>query len=181
VTPSLVLAVLLIVPVPAQGPNAGKPSPLKDALTQIVDAVNKEGEIHYTMVARKVRTGETSKEEYVVQTHNATYDEKACSITVEGFMSRDGKEQSKGSAETHLRELSALAVKSQKQLIDERTARAGVSDWKGTVTPDSYGLQMLSNGRMSGILFFHKEETANAVAGHVARATSLCGGPRLLP
>jgi hypothetical protein len=154
---------------------------LAATLKLIQDKINEQGEIRYTMVSENPARGVRIENKYAVQTGHAVFDAGACTLTVEAHMIQDGKVQSRGRDTVRLRDVTALIVKTQSRLIRERTAMAGVTGWKGTVTPESYALETLHRGRMSGLLFFRTEATANQVAEAVARATKLCGGTAMMP
>jgi hypothetical protein len=80
----------------------------------------------------------------------------------------------------YIRDVTALVVQTQSRLIRQKTARMGIAGWVGKVFPESYVLQTMHSGRVSGMFFFRTQETANQMADAVARATKLCGGRALL-
>ena len=185
----LTLACLIVLAAGAQGQaSAGATAKASGAsddraatLKLIQDKINEQGEIRYTMVSENSRTGAKIENKYAVQTGHAVADPRTCTLTVEAHMAQDGKMQSHGRDTLRLADVTALAVKSQSRLISERTARAGVTGWKGKVTPESYALETLHRGRMSGLFFFRTQETANQVADAVSRAIRLCGGKMMMP
>ena|SRR5882724_132376 len=55
--------------------------------------------------------------------------------------------QSQGSTIARLRDVTPLAVKTQTQLINEKTAKMGVTGWnKRKVTPETYAFQVVRSG-----------------------------------
>jgi hypothetical protein len=164
-------------PAKASGDSKDRAATLK----LIQDKINEQGEIRYTMVSENPGRGVKIENKYAVETGHAVADPQACTLTVEAHMSQDGKMQSHGRDTLRFADVTALIVKSQSRLIRERTAMAGVTGWKGTVTPESYALETLHRGRMSGVFFFRTQETANLVADAVSRAVKLCGGNAMMP
>ena len=166
---------------PTKASTSTSTNDLAATLKLIQDRINEQGEIRYTMISENSARGVKIENKYAVLTGHAVADAGTCTLTFSGYMKQDGKVQSQGRDTLRFRDITALAVKSQTWLIGRRTAMAGVTGWKGKVSPESYGLQTMHHGRMSSLFFFHKEETANQVAEAMSRATKLCGGIAMLP
>ena len=166
-----------VQPVKPPGPD----NDLAATLKLIQDKINEQGEIRYTMVSENPARGVKIENKYAVKTGDAMADANACTLTFSAYMTQDGKVQSHGRDTVRLRDITALAVKSQSWLIGERTAMAGVTEWKGKISPESYALKTVRHGRTSGLFFFHTEDAANKVAEAMSRATKLCGGIAMMP
>ena len=80
----------------------------------------------------------------------------------------------------HFREITQLTVRAQSQLIDEKTTKAGVSGWKGKITPENYVVQSFHDGISSGMFFFRDRETAELVAKAMSSAVEQCGGKKVV-
>jgi hypothetical protein len=170
------------------GQNQGPASPtfpgdsrtLYATVKAIQDKVNAQGEIRYLVVSQNPAKRETAEDHYAVQTR-VVADAASCSLQVSGRMAREGKIQSQGSTTVRLRDVTALAVKTQTHLINEKTARMGVTGWKGKVTPETYALQLFRSGTLAGMFFFRDSPTADLVATNMSRAIELCGGAKVMP
>jgi hypothetical protein len=155
-------------------------SPLHEAVKEIQNKVNEQGEIRYVVISQNLVKGETVEKRYTVETH-VVANAVACTLQISAHLTRDGQVQSHGRTTVQLREATTLAIKTETQLINERTARAGVRGWKGKVTPENYVLQVFRSGTLAGIFFFHDSQTADLVAMDMSRAIELCGGIRVMP
>jgi hypothetical protein len=161
--------------------KAGDNKDLAATLKLIQNKINEQGEIRYTLVSENPGKGLRIKNKYAMQTGKALVDVSACTISVEAHMFKDGKLQTRGRDTVNVRDVTAMTVKSQTRMVREKTARVGISGWKGTVTPESYSLELRSHGRISGVFFFRTEEAANQVADAVGRTTRLCAGKSMTP
>jgi hypothetical protein len=180
------LAILLLVfaswamaQTSAQKPPADNKN-VTEALKVIQGKINEQGEIRYTMVSENAAKKLKVENKYAVQSGQALIDAAACTISVDVHMTKDGKTQTHGRDTVYIRDVTALVVQTQSRLIRQKTARMGIAGWVGKVSPESYVLQTMHSGRVSGMFFFRTEETANQTADAVARATKLCGGRALL-
>jgi hypothetical protein len=61
----------------------------------------------------------------------------------------NGKTQRQGHTAIPFREVTRIAVKSQTEAIDERSARAGVTEWKGKITPENYVVETFHSDTLS--------------------------------
>jgi hypothetical protein len=177
------LVVLIAMPlavVAAQ--NTSSPSPKSGSVTLaatlklIQDKVNSQGEIRYTMISENTVQGGSVEDQYAVETSGTVADPQSCSIQVNARMSMNGKTQRQGRATVPLRDLTNVIVRTQSQLIEDRTARAGVTGWKGTIKPESYAIQTFQNNDLYGMFFFRDEDSAKLVAKSITQAIQLCGG-----
>ncbi len=75
--------------------------------------------------------------------------------------------------------MTGIAVKSQTEAINEKSARAGVDAWTGKVAPESYMVQTFHSGALSAILFFRELATAEEVAKAIRRVVEQCGGEKV--
>ncbi|HLK07744.1 MAG TPA: hypothetical protein VKV30_07380 [Candidatus Angelobacter sp.] len=185
-TPAILCAIALAACAMAQRPaaspaKAGDNKELAATLKLIQDKINEQGEIHYTVISENLSKGIKIENKYAMQTGKAVVDVSACTLSVEAHMSKDGKLQTRGRDTVNVRNVTAMTVKSQTRMIREKTARMGVTGWKGTIVPESYSLELMSRGRISGVFFFRTQESANQVADAVVRATKLCGGISMMP
>ena len=128
------------------------------------------------MISENTIQGSSEEDQYAVETSHAVADPRSCTLQVDAHMSLNGKTQKQGRMGVGFRDITALRVKTQTQAIDERTAKAGVTGWKGRVVPESYIVQTFQGGNLSGIFFFRDEGTANRVAESISQAIRLCGG-----
>jgi hypothetical protein len=151
---------------------------LSPTLKLIQDKVNEQGEIRYTMTSKNTLSGETVQDKYAVETSNATADSRSCTLQVDARMVLNGKTQTQGRPVVQLREITSVTVKTQSQAIEERTAQAGVTQWKGNISPESYIIQAFQSGNLSGVFFFREQETANLVAKNISHVIELCGGKK---
>lgn len=156
--------------------NGSDESSLSSALKLIQDRVNKQGEIRYTMTSKNTASGETVQDKYVVETSNAVADVSSCSLRVDAHMTLNGKTQAQGRPVVSLRNTDSVIVKSQSQAIEEKTKQAGVTQWTGKISPESYIVQAFQSGALEGMFFFRDQETANLAAKDISRAVELCGG-----
>jgi hypothetical protein len=92
----------------------------------------------------------------------------------------NGTTQSQGRAAIPFRDITRLAVKTQTQIIQERTMRMGMKSWAGHITPESYVIQAFRSGSLVGMLFFRDRDQAEAVAKAMSRATESCSGKKPL-
>jgi hypothetical protein len=158
-------------------PSSAKsgPSTLATTLKQIQDKVNAQGEIRYTMISENSVQGGSAEDQYAIETSGAVADPRSCSIQVDVRMSMNGKTQSQGRATVPFRDLTDVDVRKQSQLIEEKTARAGITAWKGTIKPENYVVQMFQKGQLYGMFFFRDEDSAKLVATTVNQVIQLCG------
>ena len=161
----------------AQKPSSDTTS-LEVTLKLIQDKVNEQGEISYTMTSQNTIHGGTVEDQYAVETAHAIADPHSCTLEVGVRMVMNGKTQFQGRAGLHFRDLTAMAVKTQTQAIDEKTTKMGVTGWRGKVDPESYIVQSFQSNSLAGMFFFRKPETANVVAKAMSRAIELCGGKK---
>ena len=162
---------------PSSKPASSNPS-LDSTLKLIQKKVNEQGEIRYTMTSRNTVSGETVQDKYVVETSNATADAHSCTLRVDARMLLNGRTQAQGRPVVQFRDITSVAVKTQSQAIEEKTARAGVTQWKGKITPESYIVQAFQSDALSGMFFFREQETANLVAKNISRVIESCGGKK---
>jgi hypothetical protein len=162
------------IPNSSNAPNSK--SPLGSTLKLIQDQVNKQGEIRFTMMSKNAASGETVQDKYVVETSNAVADVSSCSLQVDARMVLNGKTQADGRPVLSIRNIDSVIVKSESQTIEERTKRAGVKQWTGTISPESYIVQTFQSGILAGMFFFRDQEPANLVAKDISLAVELCGG-----
>jgi hypothetical protein len=183
----LYLMTYLAVLVTATAQTSAPPSPtppsntasLAATMKLIQDKVNAQGEIRYTMVSENTVRGGTVEDQYAVETSHAVADPDSCAVQVDARMSLNGTPQTKGRAGLRFRDITKLAVKTQTELIDEKTARAGVTGWKGKIVPENYVVQTFHEGKLSGMFFFRDRATAEDVATAISRAVELCGGDKV--
>jgi len=152
-----------------------EPSTLATTLKQIQDKVNSQGEIRYTMISENTVQGGTVEDHYAVETSGAVADPRSCSIQVDARMSLNGKTQSQGRVTVPFRDLTSVDVRKQSQLIEEKTTRAGITAWKGTIKPENYVVQMSQKGELYGMFFFRDEDSAKLVAASVNQVIQPCG------
>jgi hypothetical protein len=162
---------------PSSKPGSSSPS-LDSTLKLIRDKVNEQGEIRYTMTSRSTVSGETVQDKYIVETSNATADAHSCTLQVDARMLLNGRTQVQGRPVVQFRNITSVAVKTQSQAIEEKTAQAGVTQWKGKITPESYIVQAFQSDALSGMFFFREKETAILVAKNTSRVIELCGGKK---
>jgi hypothetical protein len=158
----------------------GDSASLKTTMKLIEDKINEQGEIRYTMISQNTSNGGTVTDQYAVETSHAVADASTCTLQVDAHMVMNGKTQAQGRAGFRFRDLTRLAVKTQSQLIDERTAKAGVTGWKGKIAPESYVLQAFQSGSLSGLLFFRDQDAATVAGQAISRAIGLCGGGKVI-
>lgn len=151
---------------------------LEETLRLIKDKVNAQGEISYIMTSENLRSGGTVQDKYSVETSHARADSRSCRLEMDGRLVLNGVVQSQGHGEVPLKSITTIMVKTQSKAIEEQTARAGVTEWKGSVAPESYVLQTFQSGTLTGVFFFRDQETANLVAKNISRAVELCGGKK---
>jgi hypothetical protein len=159
---------LVVTAALAQTKSSPKPSPnaaasLPVTLKLIQDKVNEQGEIRYTMMSESTVDGHTVEDRYTVETSHALADPTSCAMQVDAKMTMNGKTQRQGRATVEFRGTTGLAIKSQTNAIDEQSVRAGVTGWKGKITPESYMIQTFHSGSLAGILFFRERATAEDV------------------
>jgi hypothetical protein len=162
---------------PERKPATGTSS-LDSTLRLIADKINVQGEINYTMISENTRSGGTVEDKYSAKTSNATTDPRFCTLQVDGLLVLNGKTQSQGRGGVRLKDITSVAVKTQSQAIEEQTAKAGITVWKGKVVPESYVVQTLQSGSLTGVFFFRDQQTAILVAKNLSRAVELCGGKK---
>ena len=153
---------------------------LTSTLKSIQAKVNEQGEIAYTMTSRSTALGGETRDQFTVETSNATFSSASCSLTVDARMTMNGTTQSQGRATIQLRDIARLAVKTQTQVIQERTMRMGMKSWAGNITPESYVIQAFRSGSLVGMLFFRDRDQAEAVAKAMSNATEACSGKKPL-
>jgi hypothetical protein len=90
----------------------------------------------------------------------------------------NGKTRAQGRPTVQFRDITSVIVKTQSQAIGEKTAQAGVTQWKGKIAPESYIVQAFQADALAGMFFFREQETANSVAENMSRAIELCGGKK---
>jgi len=177
------LAVLVTASAQTSAPPSVKPpsntASLGATMKLIQDKVNAQGEIRYTMVSENIVHGGIVKDEYAVETSHAVVDPQSCVVQVDAHMSLNGRPQTKGRPGLRFRNITKLAVRTQTELIDEKTARAGVTGWKGKNAPENYVVQTFHEGSLSGMFFFRDRATAEDVAKAISRAVELCGGDKV--
>ena len=88
----------------------------------------------------------------------------------------NGKTQTQGRATVPFQGLTRVVVRTQSQLIEEKTTSTGVTGWKGKITPESYVVQTFQDGTLYGMFFFRDQDAANLVAKSISQAIQLCGG-----
>lgn len=152
----------------------------KATFESIAKKIDEQGEIKYVMTSRSINGGEPVTDSYEVQTWNSTFDLTNCELRVDSRMKLNGAIQSTVREVINLRRISRLLVVTQSQAIQERTAKAGVTDWKGSVSPESYVFEVFQSNGLYGILFFRTLDAANQVRKNMKLAMSLCGGNRFL-
>jgi hypothetical protein len=171
---------LLVTAALAQSKASPKPSPntasLSVTLKLIQDKVNAQGEINYTMISESTVDGHTVEDRYTVETSHALADPTSCAMQVDAKMTMNGKTQRQGRAAIQFRDTTALAIKSQTIAIEEQSARAGVTAWKGKITPESFMIETFHSGSLSGILFFRERATAEDVGKAISQVVEQCGG-----
>jgi len=138
----------------SQSSAKGGPSALAATLKQIQEKVNSQGEIRYTMISENTVQGGSVEDQYAVETSGAVADPRSCSIQVDARMSLNGRTQSQGRVTVPFRDLTNVDVRKQSQLIEEKTARAGITAWKGTIKPENYVVRMFQKGELYGMFFF---------------------------
>lgn len=153
---------------------------LTGTLKLIQAKVNEQGEIAYTMTSRSTALGGETRDQFTVETSNAAVSSESCSLEVDGRMTMNGTTQSHGRATIPLRDITRLAVKTQTQVIQERTMRMGMKSWEGHITPESYVIQAFHSGSVVGMLFFRGSDQAEVVAKAMSRATESCSGKKPL-
>lgn len=117
------------------------------------------------MISQNLAKGETVEDRYAVETHVVGH-AASCTLQINVHMTRDGQVQSQGSATVRLRDMTALAVKAQTHLINDKNAKMGVTGWNGKITPETYVLQIFRSGTLAGMFFFHDSRTADLVAAN---------------
>jgi len=158
-------------------PNApDSKSSLSATLKSIQEQVNKQGPIRYTMTSKNSTNGETAQDKYLVETSNAVGDANSCSLQADGRMVLNGVTQAQGRQVVSLRNIDTVIVKSQSQAIEEKSKQAGVREWTGTISPESYIIRTSQSDGPVGIFFFRDQETASLVAKDISRSVELCGG-----
>jgi hypothetical protein len=176
----VVALVLLATVVAAQtsSSSSAKPSApsLPATLKLIQEKVNSQGEITYTMISENTVQGGTVEDHYAVETSGAVADAYSCSLQVNARMSMNGKTQTQGRATVPFQGLTRVVVRTQSQLIEEKTTSTGVTGWKGKITPESYVVQTFQDGTLYGMFFFRDQDAANLVAKSISQAIQLCGG-----
>jgi len=164
----------------SNNPNSSNASDSKSSLGStlklIQDQVNKQGEIRFTMTSKNIASGETVQDKYVVETSNAVADASSCSLQVNARMVLNSITQAQGTPVVSIRNIDSVIVKSESQAIEEKTKQAGVKQWTGTISPESYIVQAFQSGGLVGMFFFRDQETANLVAKDISRVVELCGG-----
>lgn len=173
---SAVLSIRFIGAQNVNVPPKSKSANVAVILKRIQEKVNAQGEIRYAMVSENLVRGGTAEDQYVIETSGAVVHPSSCSIELNGRMAMNGKTQSQGRMMVPVRELTKIVVRTQTQLINERTARSGVTGWKGTIKPESYAVQAFQGASLDGMFFFRDEESANLVAKSLGQAVQLCGG-----
>jgi hypothetical protein len=165
---------------PAQTTNSSPAKPgiasLAATLKLIQEKVNSQGEITYTMISENTAQGGTVEDRYAVETSGAVADVNSCSLQVNARMSMNGKTQKQGRAAVAFQGLTRVVVRTQSQLIEEKTTNMGVTGWKGKITPESYVVQTFKDGTLYGMFFFRDQDAANLVAKSIGQAIQLCGG-----
>jgi hypothetical protein len=162
---------------PERRPVSGTSS-LDSTLRLIADKINAQGEINYTMISENTRSGGIVEDKYFAKTSNAATDPRFCTLQVDGLLVLNGKTQSQGRGVVRLKDITSVAVKTQSQAIGEQTAKADITEWKGKVVPESYVVQTLQSGSLTGVFFFRDQQTAILVAKNLSRAVELCGGKK---
>jgi hypothetical protein len=152
----------------------GGTSTLAATLKQIQDKVNSQGEIRYTMISVNADQGGSAEDQYAVETSGAVADPSSRSMQVNARMTVNGKTQSQGQVAVPFRDLTTVDVRKQSELIEEKTVRAGITAWKGTIKPENYVVQMFKKGDLYGMFFFRDEESAQLVATSVNQVIRLC-------
>jgi hypothetical protein len=156
--------------------KSGTPASLAATLKLIQEKVNSQGEIRYTMISENTVQGGSVEDQYAVESSGAVANPRSCSLQVNARMSMNNKTQTQGRATVPFREITKVVVRTQSQVIEEKTARAGVTGWKGKITPDSYVVQTFQDGNLYGMFFFRDADAANLVAKSISQAIQLCGG-----
>ena len=178
---SITYCMVLVVTALAQTKSSPPPNAasLSVTLKLIQDKVNAQGEIAYTMISESTANGHTVEDRYTVETSHTLADPTSCAMQVDAKMAMNGKTQRQGRAAIQFRDISGLAIKSQTFAIEEQSARAGVTAWKGKITPESFMIQTFHSGSLSGIVFFRERATAEDVGKAISRVVEQCGGAKI--
>jgi len=148
-------------------------------LQSVRDMVNAQGEISYTMISKSAVDGSVVEDHYTVETSHAVAHTDSCSLEVEAKMTMNGVMQRQGRVAIPFRPVTGVAVKSQTDAINEHSAKAGVTAWTGKIAPESYMVQTLQSGTLSGILFFRERAAAEEAAKTISRIVEQCGGVKV--